>query len=118
MARVIDDLVGQVAALKAKEGGDIILSCGPRTLVPVAVARLPAPHDRVLAAIGRMKLSVGSIELVRWAGATLANAVLATGTSVVLLYVMRTNFAWAIGAGIHAWLAHCADASDRRKATC
>lgn len=55
--RVISgDLVGQLAAMKAEEGGDIMLSCGPRTLVRLAAARgmideyVLAIHPAVIAA--------------------------------------------------------------------
>src|SRR5262245_4561379 len=43
------DLVGQLAAIKAARGGDIILSCGPRTLAPLAAA--PRLIDEYVVAI-------------------------------------------------------------------
>jgi dihydrofolate reductase len=57
--RVISgDLVGQLAALKAKEGGDIMLSCGPRTLVPLAAA--PGLIDEYIIAIHPAVIAAGS----------------------------------------------------------
>jgi dihydrofolate reductase len=48
--RVISgDLAAQLAALKATDGADIILSCGPRTLAPLAAA--PGLVDEYLVAI-------------------------------------------------------------------
>lgn len=50
------DLVGQLLALKAEGGGDIVLSTGPRTLVPLVAARglideyVVAIHPAVIAA--------------------------------------------------------------------
>jgi hypothetical protein len=52
-----------------------------------------------------MKVSVGTTEFMRWAGATLGITSLATATSVVLLYAVGTEFAWAIFAGLYVWLA-------------
>jgi riboflavin biosynthesis pyrimidine reductase len=43
------DLVGQLQAMKAEEGRDIILSCGPRTLAPLAAA--PGLIDQYVVAI-------------------------------------------------------------------
>jgi dihydrofolate reductase len=48
--RVISgDLAGQLAALKAEEGGDIMLTCGPRILAPLAAA--PGLIDEYLVAV-------------------------------------------------------------------
>jgi dihydrofolate reductase len=48
--RVISgDLAGQLQAMKAEEGRDIILSCGPRTLAPLAAA--PGLIDQYVVAI-------------------------------------------------------------------
>jgi dihydrofolate reductase len=43
------DLAGQLAALKSAEGADIILSCGPRTLAPLAAE--PGLIDEYVVAI-------------------------------------------------------------------
>jgi dihydrofolate reductase len=56
--RVISgDLVGQLAALKSEEGGDVILSCGPRTLAPLAVA--PRLIDEYVVAIHPAVIAAG-----------------------------------------------------------
>jgi hypothetical protein len=44
-------------------------------------------------------------DLLRWAGATLGITSLSVASSALLLYVVRSSFAWAIGAALYVWLA-------------
>jgi len=51
------DLAAQLATLKAGDGGDIILSCGPRTLAPLAAT--PGLIDEYLVAIHPAVIAAG-----------------------------------------------------------
>ncbi|MFI0369234.1 dihydrofolate reductase family protein [Actinomadura sp. 1N219] len=51
------DLVNELAALKRQDGNDILLSCGPKTLAPIASA--PGVIDEYLLAVSPAVLSAG-----------------------------------------------------------
>ncbi|WP_132172124.1 dihydrofolate reductase family protein [Actinomadura sp. KC216] len=51
------DLVNELTALKRQDGKDIILSCGPKTLAPIAAA--PGLIDEYLLAVSPAVLSAG-----------------------------------------------------------